>query len=69
MLVQTRRCNGRRCDTDMGRTGGDMFGLKEMHREPITPEESVSKQIALIRGLTPEHSGKFLSYEGTEAPW
>ncbi len=53
----------------MGRTAGDLFGLTQMYGKPITPEESVSKQIALMRKLTPEHSGKFLNYEGGDALW
>ena len=36
----------------------------------IEPDESVSKMLKLIDGLTPEDNGKFLDYEdGREIPW
>lgn len=36
----------------------------------IEPEESVSKMLKVIDGLTPEQNGKFLDYEdGRELPW
>jgi NAD(P)-dependent dehydrogenase (short-subunit alcohol dehydrogenase family) len=34
-----------------------------------TPEQSVRKMIALIDGLTPDQSGKFLEADGQEMPW
>ena len=44
--------------TDMGTAAGE-----------ISVEESVSGLRAVIEGLTPSDSGKFLSYEGREIPW
>ena len=36
----------------------------------IETDESVSKMLKVIDGLTPEHNGKFLNYEdGAELPW
>jgi len=32
----------------------------------MTPSESVSRMRAVVRGLTPEHAGKFLHYDGSE---
>lgn len=34
-----------------------------------TPTESVAGIIRVLRGLTPEDSGKFLDYRGEELPW
>jgi NAD(P)-dependent dehydrogenase (short-subunit alcohol dehydrogenase family) len=33
---------------------------------PMTAADSVARMRAVIRGLTPEHAGKFLHYDGTE---
>jgi len=33
---------------------------------PMTPAESVARMRAVVRGLTPEHAGKFLHYDGSE---
>lgn len=35
----------------------------------ITPEQSVSGMRRMIDGLTPERSGRFLSWDGREFPW
>ena len=36
----------------------------------IETDESVSKMLAVIDGITPEHNGKFLDYEdGAELAW
>jgi NAD(P)-dependent dehydrogenase (short-subunit alcohol dehydrogenase family) len=44
--------------TDMGGQGA-----------PLSPEKSVHGLRKVISGLRPEHSGKFLSHDGTEIPW
>ncbi|MBB3064375.1 MULTISPECIES: SDR family oxidoreductase [Limibacillus] len=43
----------------------DMGGVKA----EITAEESVAGLRAIIDNLTPEQSGHFYSYDGTEMPW
>lgn len=35
----------------------------------VDPDEAAARLIAVIAGLTPEHSGRFLDYEGREIPW
>jgi NAD(P)-dependent dehydrogenase (short-subunit alcohol dehydrogenase family) len=35
----------------------------------ITPEVSIGGMLAVIDGLTPEHSGRFFLYDGAEIPW
>ena len=35
----------------------------------ITPAESVSAMRGVINDLTPEQSGKFINYDGTNLPW
>ncbi|MDH3474704.1 MAG: SDR family oxidoreductase, partial [Rhodospirillales bacterium] len=35
----------------------------------ITPEESVAGMRAVIEGLTPADTGRFLNYDGSEIPW
>lgn len=40
------------------------------HTKPhFTPQQSVQVMLHLILGLTPEDTGKFLLYDGTEVPW
>lgn len=36
---------------------------------PLTTQESVADMIGLIDGLTPEHSGRFLTRDGQDHPW
>ena len=36
---------------------------------PLEPEESAAAIVALIAGLKPEDSGKFLNWRGEELPW
>lgn len=35
----------------------------------LSPRESVAGMIEVIEGLTPEHSGRFLTWSGEEHPW
>jgi NAD(P)-dependent dehydrogenase (short-subunit alcohol dehydrogenase family) len=35
----------------------------------ITPEQSVAGMRAVIEGLTPADTGRFLNYDGSEIPW
>jgi NAD(P)-dependent dehydrogenase (short-subunit alcohol dehydrogenase family) len=35
----------------------------------LTPEESVAGMRAVIDGLTPADSGRFLNYQGEDRPW
>ena len=35
----------------------------------LSPEESVSSMRAVLDGLTPEHNGRYLSYDGAEVAW
>lgn len=44
--------------TDMGGKGA-----------PLSPETSVQGLRKVIAGLAPEHSGRFLSYDGSGIPW
>jgi len=44
--------------TDMGGAGAD-----------LAPEESGRGLLAVIDGLTPEGTGRFLRYDGSEVPW
>jgi len=44
--------------TDMGGSGAE-----------LTPEESVAGMRAVIDGLTPADSGRFLNYQGEDRPW
>ncbi len=44
--------------TDMGGAGAD-----------LAPEESGRGLLAVIDGLTPEDTGRFLRYDGSEVPW
>lgn len=44
--------------TDMGGKGA-----------PLSPETSVQGLRKVIAGLKPEHSGRFLSYDGSGIPW
>ncbi len=44
--------------TDMGGPGAD-----------ISVEESAAGLVALVNGLTPEHSGRFWTWKGEEHPW
>ena len=44
--------------TDMGGQGA-----------PLSPETSAHGLRNVISGLRKEHSGKFLSHDGTEIPW
>ena len=41
-------------------------GFREPH---FTPQQSVQAMLRVILGLTPEDTGKFLLYDGTEIPW
>ena len=50
-------------NTDMGSRGGTVTGA------PLEPEESAAAIVALIAGLKPEDSGKFLNWRGEELPW
>ena len=50
-------------NTDMGSRGGTVTGA------PLEPEESALAIVALIAGLKPEDSGKFLNWRGEELPW
>lgn len=50
-------------NTDMGSRGGTVTGA------PLEPEESAAAIVALIAGLKPEDSGKFLNWRGEEQPW
>lgn len=36
---------------------------------PVTVEDAVAGQQKLLDALTPEHSGRFFNYDGTELPW
>lgn len=36
---------------------------------PQSPDETIAEIISLLRGLTPEDSGRFLNYRGEELPW
>ena len=36
---------------------------------PLTPEKSIGSMRQVIHGLGPDHSGRFLNYDGTEIPW
>lgn len=38
-------------------------------RERLTPEDSASRMIAVLDGLTPTDSGSFFAYDGTTIPW
>lgn len=38
-------------------------------RPHFTPQQSVQAMLHVIVGLTPEDTGKFLRYDGTEIPW
>jgi NAD(P)-dependent dehydrogenase (short-subunit alcohol dehydrogenase family) len=44
--------------TDMGGAGA-----------PLSPEQSVTGMREVIAGLTPDDTGKFLSWQGQERPW
>jgi len=50
-------------NTDMGSRGGTVTGA------PLEPEDSAAGIVALIAGLKPEDSGKFLNWRGEELPW
>jgi NAD(P)-dependent dehydrogenase (short-subunit alcohol dehydrogenase family) len=43
----------------------------DMGREmaPLSVEESVSSVRQVVAGLTPDDTGRFLNYDGTEIPW
>ena len=43
----------------------------DMGREmaPLSVEESVSSMRQVVAGLTPDDTGRFLNYDGTEIPW
>lgn len=43
----------------------DMGGPKA----PLSVEQSGDGIVKLLEGLTAEHSGKFLQYDGKELPW
>jgi NAD(P)-dependent dehydrogenase (short-subunit alcohol dehydrogenase family) len=46
----------------------DLKGMKRP--DMIEPDESVSKMLVVIDGLTPEHNGKFVDFEdGAVLPW
>jgi hypothetical protein len=47
--------------TDMGSAGG--------RAAPLTVEQSVSGMVSLIAQATPEQSGRFYDFNGTELPW
>ena len=49
-------------NTDMGSRGGTVTGA------PLEPEDSAAGIVALIAGLKPEDSGKFLNWRGEESP-
>mmetsp|Transcript_7200 Transcript_7200/g.31763 ORF Transcript_7200/g.31763 Transcript_7200/m.31763 type:complete len:251 (-) Transcript_7200:62-814(-) len=49
-------------NTDMGSRGGTVTA-------PLDPSESAAGIVALIAGLKPEDSGKFLNWRGEESPW
>ena len=36
---------------------------------PQSPSETIAEIIRVLRGLTPQDSGKFLDYRGEELPW
>jgi hypothetical protein len=44
--------------TDMGGPGAQ-----------LEPEESARELLRLIDGLTPDDTGRFLRYDGSEMPW
>lgn len=50
---------------DPGWVSTDMGGPEA----PVTPARSVAGMIAVIDGLTTRHNGRFLTWEGGEAPW
>ena len=52
-------------NTDMGRRGGTVT----TPAPPLEPEDSAAGIVALIAGLKPEDSGKFLNWRGEELPW
>ncbi|KAL2130026.1 hypothetical protein VTI74DRAFT_6997 [Chaetomium olivicolor] len=52
--------------TGMGQALADAVGFKE---PPLTVEQSAKAVIEQIDGLTPEKSGQFLNYDGTQLPW
>jgi NAD(P)-dependent dehydrogenase (short-subunit alcohol dehydrogenase family) len=35
----------------------------------LTPQEAVAGMLAVIEDLTPDHAGRFLTYDGGELPW
>lgn len=50
---------------DPGWVKTDMGGLGA----PLEPEESVKGLLTVIDGLTPDDTGRFLRYDGSEVPW
>jgi NAD(P)-dependent dehydrogenase (short-subunit alcohol dehydrogenase family) len=36
---------------------------------PLEPATSIANLRKLLAGLTPEHSGRFLAYDGSQIPW
>ena len=36
---------------------------------PLAPEESIGRLRKLIGGFTREHSGRFISHDGSGIPW
>jgi NAD(P)-dependent dehydrogenase (short-subunit alcohol dehydrogenase family) len=36
---------------------------------PVTPARSVAGLVRVLDGLTAKHNGRFLTWEGAEAPW
>jgi NAD(P)-dependent dehydrogenase (short-subunit alcohol dehydrogenase family) len=55
------------CQTDMGNTGAQAFGMGEA---PIKVEDSCSQMVPLIEGTTKEsHGGKLWNYEGDQMTW
>ena len=49
-------------NTDMGSRGGT-------GKPPLEPTEVGEGMIEVVANLTPEDSGKFLSWQGEEMPW
>ncbi|KAG7287388.1 hypothetical protein NEMBOFW57_006899 [Staphylotrichum longicolle] len=53
-------------EEELGQGLADAIGFKQ---PPLTVEQSVKGVAEQIDGLTPEKSGKFLTYTGAELPW
>ncbi|KAK9821365.1 hypothetical protein WJX74_003928 [Apatococcus lobatus] len=57
-------------NTEMGKESERLLRLSAvMKKGPITPAESVTKQLQIIKGLTPADNGKYISVDGNQLPY